>query len=233
MPLFTIEKSNIIIYGSDYVAKELLLVTVCAFVLTTFFVPIVKLLAVHIGAVDKPNARKVHHKIMPRMGGLAIYGAFWMVTFTFYPFSQSLMAFFLGATMLIFVGIVDDVTDMPAKLKLLGQIIAACIVTLGGIRIEFVTSMFGDAAMMALHILAVPVSVIWIVAIINAVTLIDGLDGLAAGVSGISAATLAICALMNGSGNIAVLCLTLVGACAGFLIYNFHPASRSWEPPRA
>ena len=76
MPLFTIEKSNIIIYGSDCVAKELLLVTVCAFVLTTFFVPIVKLLAVHIGAVDKPNARKVHHKIMPRMGGLAIYGAF-------------------------------------------------------------------------------------------------------------------------------------------------------------
>ena len=69
MPLFTIEKSNIIIYGSDCVAKELLLVTVCAFVLTTFFVPIVKLLAVHIGAVDKPNARKVHHKIMPRMGG--------------------------------------------------------------------------------------------------------------------------------------------------------------------
>ena len=96
---------------------------------------------------------------------------------------------------------------------------------IGGIRIEFVTSMFGDAAMMALHILAVPVSVIWIVAIINAVNLIDGLDGLAAGVSGISAATLAICALMNGSGNIAVLCLTLVGACAGFLIYNFHPAS--------
>lgn len=205
--------------------KELLLVTVCAFVLTTFFVPIVKLLAVHIGAVDKPNARKVHHKVMPRMGGLAIYAAFWLVVFTFYPFSQALLAFFLGATMLVFVGIVDDVTDMPAKLKLLGQIIAACIVTFGGIRIDFVTSMFGDAAMTTLNVLSVPVSVIWIVAIINAVNLIDGLDGLAAGVSGISAATLAICALLNSTGNIAVLCFTLLGACLGFLIYNFHPAS--------
>lgn len=127
--------------------------------------------------------------------------------------------------MLVFVGIVDDVTDMPAKLKLLGQIIAACIVTLGGIRIEFVTNMFGEGAMMTLNILSVPVSVIWIVAIINAVNLIDGLDGLAAGVSAISAVTLAICALMNGSGSIAMLCVTLVGACLGFLIYNFHPAS--------
>ena len=224
MPLFTIEKSNIIIYGSDCVAKELLLVTVCAFVLTTFFVPIVKLLAVHIGAVDKPNARKVHHKIMPRMGGLAIYGAFWMVTFTFYPFSQSLMAFFLGATMLIFVGIVDDVTDMPAKLKLLGQIIAACIVTLGGIRIEFVTSMFGDAAMMALHILAVPVSVIWIVAIINAVNLIDGLDGLACGVSTISAISMLVIALLVSESDVALVMASLVGACLGFLPFNRNPA---------
>lgn len=205
--------------------KELVLVIVGAFVLTTFFVPIVKLLAVHIGAVDKPNARKVHHKLMPRMGGLAIYAAFWIVVFTVYSLSQSMMAFFMGATMLVFVGIVDDVTDMPAKLKLLGQIIAACIVTLGGIRIDFVTSMFGETAMTALHILSVPVSVIWIVAIINAVNLIDGLDGLAAGVSGISAATLAICALINGTGSIAVLCFALVGACAGFLVYNFHPAS--------
>ncbi|MDO4281686.1 MAG: MraY family glycosyltransferase [Peptococcaceae bacterium] len=205
--------------------KELILVAVCAFALTTFFVPVVKLLAVRIGAVDKPNARKVHHKLMPRMGGLAIYAAFWLVVFTFYPFSQSLLGFFLGATMLVFVGIVDDVTDMPAKLKLLGQIIAACIATFGGIRIEFITSMFGETGMMALNIFSVPVTVIWIVAIINAVNLIDGLDGLAAGVSAISATTLAICALINGLANVAVLGFALVGACLGFLIYNFHPAS--------
>ena len=211
--------------GSDCVAKELLLVIVSAFVLTTFLVPLVKLLAVRIGAVDKPNARKVHQKIMPRMGGLAIYAAFWIVAYTFYPSSQPMTGFFLGATMLVFVGIVDDVTDMPAKLKLLGQIIAACIATFGGIRIEFVTSMFGEAGMTTLNLLSVPVTVIWIVAIINAVNLIDGLDGLAAGVSAISALTLAICAMINGLDNVAIFSFILVGACVGFLVYNFHPAS--------
>ena len=206
-------------------AKEIILVAVCAFALTTFFVPIVKLLAVQLGAVDKPNARKVHHKLMPRMGGLAIYAGFWLVVFTFYPFSQSLMSIFLGATMLVFVGIVDDITDMPAKLKLVGQIIAACIVTFGGIRIDFVTSVFGEAGTMALNFLSVPCTVIWIVAIINAVNLIDGLDGLAAGVSAISAITLAVCALINGLNDIAVLAFALMGACMGFLVFNFHPAS--------
>lgn len=206
-------------------AKELLLATVFAFVLATFLVPLVKLLAVRIGAVDKPNARKVHQKITPRLGGLAIYVAFWIVVFTLYPPEKPLIGIFMGATMLVFVGIVDDVTDMPAKLKLLGQIIAACIATFGGIRIDFITSMFHETGMTALHFLGAPMTVIWIVAIINAVNLIDGLDGLAAGIASISAATLAICAIINGLDTVAVLCFILVGACVGFLVYNFHPAS--------
>ncbi len=204
--------------------KEMLLVAVCAFALTAFFVPIVKLLAMQIGAVDKPSARKVHQKTMPRMGGLAIYGAFWIVTFTFLVSSKPMQGFFLGATLLIFVGIVDDITDMPAKLKLLGQIFAACIVTLGGIRIEFVTGFF-QSSMIHLEWLSVPVTVIWIVGIVNAVNLIDGLDGLAAGVSGISATTLAVVSMINGDGDTAILCFILAGACVGFLVYNFHPAS--------
>lgn len=205
-------------------AKEMILVTVCAFILSAFFVPIVKLLAVHIGAVDKPNPRKVHHTLMPRMGGLAIFAAYWIVLLTLVPVSQPLQGFLMGAVMLVFVGIVDDVTDMPAKLKLLGQIIAACIAALGGIRVEFVTNLFGSGTM-HLTWLSVPLSVIWIVAIINAINLIDGLDGLATGVSGISAATLAVVNLMNGANLTAMMCFALVGACLGFLVYNFHPAS--------
>lgn len=210
--------------GGDSVTKEMILVTVSAFILTAFFVPIVKLLAVRIGAVDKPNARKVHHTLMPRMGGLAIFGAYWIVLLTIVPMSQPLQGFLMGAVMLVFVGIVDDVTDMPAKLKLLGQIIAACIAAIGGARVEFVTNIFGSDPM-HLSWLSVPISVIWIVAIINAINLIDGLDGLAAGVSAISATTLAVVNIMNGNTLTAVLCFTLVGACLGFLVYNFHPAS--------
>lgn len=204
--------------------KDILLVTISAFALTTFFVPLVKLLAMRLGAVDKPNARKVHTRVMPRMGGLAIYLAFWVVVFTFLTIEKPMLAAFMGATILILVGIVDDVTDMPAKLKLIGQIIAACIVTLGGIRIEFVTNMFGSD-LWHLSWLSVPVSVIWIVGIINAVNLIDGLDGLAAGVSGIGAMALAVVSLLNGASITALVCFVLLGACVGFLVYNFHPAS--------
>lgn len=192
--------------------------------LTAFLVPLVKLLAIRVGAVDQPSARKVHAKAMPRMGGLAIYAAFWISAFLAVPITRSLLGMFLGATMLVFVGIVDDVTDMPPKLKLLGQIISAGLVVASGPRIEFMTN-FLDNKMLSLEWLSIPVTVIWIVAIINAVNLIDGLDGLAAGVSAIAAATMAIVSWQNGDVISILLGSILCACCIGFLFYNFNPAS--------
>lgn len=192
--------------------------------MTAFLVPLVKLLAIRIGAVDRPNQRKVHHGVMPRMGGLAIFVGFWIAMIVMLPPNHTLLAIFLGATMLIFVGIVDDTTDMPAKLKLLGQIIAAGIAVGGGVRIGFLTNVLSEHPM-ALTWLSVPVTVIWIVAIINAINLIDGLDGLAGGVSAIAAVTMAIVGILNGDAVPAILGIGLAGACIGFLFYNFHPAS--------
>ena len=194
-----------------------------ALILSLLLVPGVAKLAIRIGAVDKPNARKVHTKIMPRMGGLAIYVSFFVVLFLSQSMTQQLLGLFLGGTVLVIVGIIDDMKDIPAKVKLCGQIVAACIVVAFGVRVDFMTYFFhGDTFF--LSVFSIPVTIIWIVSIINAVNLIDGLDGLAAGISIIAAITMAIVGYASGQAAMASMAMILIGATLGFLRYNFHPA---------
>lgn len=194
-----------------------------ALILSLLLVPGVAKLAIHIGAVDKPNARKVHTKIMPRMGGLAIYVSFFVVLFLSQSMTQQLFGLFLGGTVLVIVGIIDDMKDIPAKVKLCGQIVAACIVVAFGVRVDFMTNFFhGDTFF--LSVFSIPVTIIWIVSIINAINLIDGLDGLAAGISIIAAITMAIVGYASGQAAMASMAMILIGATLGFLRYNFHPA---------
>ena len=197
---------------------------VLALVFSLLLVPLVAKLAIKIGAVDKPNARKVHTRIMPRMGGLAIYISFFAVLFLSQGMTRQLLGLFLGGTVLVLVGIVDDMKDIPAKVKLCGQILAACIVVGFGVRVDFMTYIF-FGGMFQLSILSAQITVIWIVAITNAVNLIDGLDGLAAGISTISAITMAIVGYASGQYLMASMAMILIGATLGFLKYNFHPAS--------
>lgn len=194
-----------------------------ALVFSLLLVPQVARLAIKIGAVDQPNARKVHKKVMPRMGGLAIYVSFFVVLFLWESFSRELMGLFLGGTVLVIVGIIDDMKDIPAKVKLCGQILAACIVVASGVRVEFMTNIF-FGGMFPLSAFSAPFTVLWIVAIINAINLIDGLDGLAAGISVISAATMAIVGYASGQYMMASMAMILIGSTLGFLKYNFHPA---------
>lgn len=194
-----------------------------AMVISLFLVPIVSKLAIKIGAVDKPNERKVHSKIMPRMGGLAIYIAFSVVLWLSQEMTMELIGLFIGGTVLVIVGIIDDKTDMPAKVKLLGQIVAAAIVVGCGVRVDFMTNVFlGN--IYQLSIFSIPFTLIWIVGITNAVNLIDGLDGLAAGTSIIAAITMAIVGFASGQYVMAYLAMILAGATIGFLRYNFYPA---------
>ncbi|MFR6291830.1 MAG: glycosyltransferase family 4 protein [Peptococcaceae bacterium] len=202
--------------------KDLLMAFI-ALVISLLLVPFVAKLAVKIGAVDKPNARKVHTRIMPRMGGLAIYLSFFAVLFLSHGFSKQLLGIFLGGTILVLVGIIDDMKDIPAKVKLLGQIVAACVVVAFGVRVDFMTNIFqGDTFFLSFF--SIPVTIIWIVAIINAVNLIDGLDGLAAGISTIAAITMAIAGYASGQTEMASMAMILIGSTLGFLRYNFHPA---------
>lgn len=210
--------------GGTYIMWKDIIMAILALLISLVLVPFVAKLAIKIGAVDKPNARKVHTKLMPRMGGLAIYISFFIVLFLSQEITREHIGLLLGGTVLVIVGIIDDVKDIPAKVKLVGQIVAACIVVAFGVRIEFMTN-FILGGMFPLYMFSVPFTVLWIVAITNAVNLIDGLDGLAAGTSIIAAATMAISGYATGQTEMASVALILIGASLGFLKYNFHPAT--------
>ncbi|GIO67561.1 undecaprenyl-phosphate alpha-N-acetylglucosaminyl 1-phosphate transferase [Paenibacillus cookii] len=202
--------------------------------LALLLTPLVKKLAIKIGAVDVPNARKVHTKIMPRLGGLAIFLAFMLSMFAVLPFvadqfsardANFIKAFLLGGSLIVLTGALDDRFELSAKVKLLGQIIAACIVVFGfGITVDFVNIPFNDSYSSLESWIAIPLTIFWIVGVTNAINLIDGLDGLAAGVSGIAIGTILVMSLLMGNLTVALLCLLLLGAIIGFLFFNFHPA---------
>jgi len=200
----------------------LYLTLVLAFVASILLTPLVKKLAIRIGAVDTPNYRKVHARIMPRLGGLAIFGAFLIGYFVLRPENPTASFIIFGASIIIITGVLDDMFEITAKAKLLGQLIAAGIVIYGGLDIDFIKLPFGGE--LDFGYLNIPLTIIWIVGITNAINLIDGLDGLAAGVSTIALITIAGMALMMGNVFVFAMAALLAASALGFLFYNFHPA---------
>ncbi len=192
-----------------------------AAVLSFAVTPLVKRLAQKVGAMDVPtDGRRMHHHPIPRMGGLAIFLAFLasVLIFAYPEIDREIRGILLGAVIIVILGVLDDIITLHAGLKFVVQILAAVLVVLHGCRIEH---------FVGLHLadwLSYPVSVVWIVAITNAVNFIDGLDGLAAGVSAISAGAMLVVALLVGDFMSAVMLAAIVGACVGFIPYNFNPA---------
>lgn len=186
--------------------------------------PLLILLAPAWGAVDKPSPRKIHASSMPCIGGVGIGMAFYLSLW----FSGQLVAvdfwgLLAGGLIILGLGVIDDLRDLSPYIKLAGQIVAAALVALSGIQVEFITHPLTDGVY-ALGLLAVPLTIFWIVAVTNAVNLIDGLDGLAAGVSALAALVLAAVAWLEGQLAVAVGAMALAGGAFGFLRYNFHPA---------
>lgn len=206
-----------------------------ALIVALTITPMVILLAKKTGAMDAPNARKVHKKPIPRIGGLAIYAGF-MASIIFVVIKYGLDAemiretvgLMLSGTLIVALGLVDDYKNLPAKVKLLGQICAAAMLVLVfDVRIDFVTDPFGDYIYLdnfPIPHLAIPVTMFWLVGLTNTVNLIDGLDGLAAGVAAIASFTILLVALEQGFILVGVMTAALAGAAVGFLKYNFNPA---------
>lgn len=189
---------------------------------TLLITPLVMKLAVKIGAIDKPNKRKVHQKPMPRLGGLAIFIGVVGGYFAAGLYNEKVTAISLGAVLIILLGILDDKYELSAKIKFVGQLFVACLIVASGLTIDLLTIPYiGD---FELGIWSYPITVLWIVGITNAINLIDGLDGLSAGISGIGITTIAILAGLNGKMLIFTISLILLGSIIGFLFYNFHPA---------
>ncbi|MBZ4688243.1 MAG: UDP-GlcNAc:undecaprenyl-phosphate/decaprenyl-phosphate GlcNAc-phosphate transferase [Clostridia bacterium] len=207
---------------------EILPASFMACLVAYLITPKVILLAKKIGAIDQPDERKVHQKVMPRLGGLAIYLSFVVAVVAFVTVSRWITGLILGSTLVVMIGIADDTRGLPPKIKLLGQIMAALVAVYFGIRVHFVTNPFVDLIpfddVIPLGKMVIPFTILWIVGVTNAVNLVDGLDGLAAGISAIASLTMGIVAMLEGQGEVAVLAFLLFASIIGFLKYNFHPA---------
>lgn len=203
--------------------------------LVLLFTPAVIRFAFRFGAVDVPDARKVHSKPVPRLGGLVIFLSVGLSLLLFYHFlpmfsgvreslatENVLIGFALLSIFLL--GAVDDLRSLRPELKFSVQFLVALLVYAAGFRISMITHPFGGE-MLALGWFDVPLTVLWLVGVTNAFNLIDGLDGLAAGVAVIACAAITLLALLAGDSFTALFTLMLAGALVGFLRYNFHPAS--------
>lgn len=205
---------------------NILLSFACAFILAFASTPLVKKLAKKIGAIDIPkDNRRMHTDAIPLIGGLAICVGFLASTLIFTSFDVKIAAILCGALIMVILGVFDDKYALGAKFKLAVQIVAAAIPVIAGVRIERIILPFLKSGGIEFGWMAYPITILWIVALTNAVNLIDGLDGLAAGVSAIASFSMFLIALMQGNYVIAVMSAALVGACFGFLPYNFSPAS--------
>jgi len=210
----------------------LAVLALAAALLSVLLVPLVRRVAVAWGAIDVPDARRVLVKPTPRLGGVAIFVAFVVVmgagasvgrvSLTTSP--PDVAAFLIAAFLVLGIGAVDDFRRQRPAVKLAVEIVAALIVVyLGHCRVVGISMPGGNA--LSLGTLAAPLTVVWIVFVTNAVNLIDGIDGLAAGTSAIALVTVAVIARGFGFPTVAACAATLVGACAGFLVFNLHPAS--------
>jgi UDP-GlcNAc:undecaprenyl-phosphate/decaprenyl-phosphate GlcNAc-1-phosphate transferase len=199
-------------------------------------VPATEALAKRIGAMDIPNERSLHEVPTPKLGGMAVLAAVLLAGLIFLPWDQETRSILAGAIVITAVGVFDDLYDLPAGLKLLGQTVAAVIPVASGVTVnDFTLPFIGRVDPSSVELLDPPaigaidlgqvLTVFGIVAVANVVNLIDGVDGLAAGVCLISAASLSVIALSLDRTSAGVLAAVTAGASLGFLRHGFPPAS--------
>jgi UDP-GlcNAc:undecaprenyl-phosphate/decaprenyl-phosphate GlcNAc-1-phosphate transferase len=192
-------------------------------------------LAISRGWYDAPEARKVHTRPIPRIGGIAIAIAFWLPLGSLYFYDNTIgsayharpeliLGLLIGSLIMIATGLWDDIRGMRASVKLALQIVAALVAWSFGYQIAAIGNPFGIVPI-ELGLLALPVTLLWIVAIVNAINLMDGLDGLAGGIALISVLTLFVVGVLEGNVIVSLTTVALAGALVGFLRHNFNPAS--------
>lgn len=215
-------------------ALTLIVACAAAVVASLMVTPVVVRTAVAWDLFDVPSdARRVHTRPVPRLGGVAVFAAmvlgllaaaasgviprdFWLANRSFFH------GVLLGGGIMLLVGMWDDVRGLSPPAKILAQCAAAAVVFLFGFRVEALS--FGSSFELQLGWFAFPLTVLWVVGVTNAFNLIDGLDGLATGIALVALATTLLVAGVLGNMAVVVVCLALIGALLGFLRYNFNPA---------
>ena len=189
---------------------------ILSFIFALYWTPLMRRAALQLGIVDRPDGKLKHHgEPVPYLGGLAVYTAFLLTVGVLTDFGVEILGLLLSGSIMLTVGLVDDFGILTPAQKILGQALAALVLIKSGtyIRLEFLP-----------WYIAMPLTLVWILAVTNAINIIYILDGLAAGVGAIAALYIAIANLMAGRGSIAFLSIVLAGAVLGFLRHNFEPA---------
>ncbi len=206
-------------------ASKIVLVT---FVFSALIMFLMRKVAVHIGAIDVPSTkeghRHIHKKATPKLGGVGIFLSFLLGYMLFGENSIRMNSILIASFIIILTGIVDDINPIRAYQKLIGHIIAACVIVFyGGILLEEITA-FGYVINFGLF--AYPITILFLIACTNIINLIDGLDGLSGGICSIFFITISIIGFYQGRAGSLVMILTLImlGSTLGFLLHNFYPA---------
>lgn len=178
--------------------------------------PLARWVAARTNIVDRPAGRKLHLEPVPLLGGAAIYLAFTLALLLFGDrfYISQLVGILVGATLVSFLGIWDDRQTIRPLLKLAGQLLAASMLIATGVRVDLFPREAVDVA----------ISLLWIIGITNALNLLDNMDGLSGGVAAIAAGFFLLLATLSGQFLVGSLAAALLGACLGFLRYNFNPA---------
>lgn len=227
--------------------NDLIPASVFAFLVALVTTPLMVLLARRLRIVDTPGGRRIHQRVTPRLGGVAVLAAFFTVFVTYLPElaphfkPNQLLGFSLAAALLLIVGVIDDKRGVPAYLQLLTHIACGLALVVVGMGIDEITNPLGGGKISLdvltftqtingvdyhLNLPADLITVLWVVLVINALNWLDGLDGLAAGVGAIAAGTIALLSVsaLVGQPHVALLALILAGSLIGFLTYNWQPA---------
>jgi UDP-GlcNAc:undecaprenyl-phosphate/decaprenyl-phosphate GlcNAc-1-phosphate transferase len=192
-----------------------MLMAASALVIAIGGTPVMRQVALRLGVIDNPAARKLHHSPVPLLGGAAIYIAF-IIALLFFGdrrYINEVVGIFVGATLMSLMGVVDDRWGLGSYVKLAGQLAAAGVLIYSGVQIRLFYNW-----------LDIAVTVAWVVGITNAFNLLDNMDGLSGGIAMIAAVFFTLLAAMGHQYLVGVLAAALAGACAGFLVYNWNPA---------
>lgn len=200
-----------------------------ACILDILAIPVILLIARKRGWFDEVNERKIHTGKIPRLGGIGIFWSFFVTLVFVALFSKGSLKdaldywpVILAMLLVHLVGLVDDFRDLKARLKFLVHVAAAIVVVVAGYR--FRTIFIPWLGAVELGWFSYPLTMVWIVGVINALNMIDGMDGLSGGISIIGAFALGLVLLETGRGTPSVAAIALVGSLAGYLFYNFPPA---------
>lgn len=193
-----------------------------SFCLSYLLLPFARVIAIRLKILDHPSGRKIHTDPTPLLGGIPIFIAFTASILANSILDREVAAILIGATLITLTGLLDDAFTLPARLKLLAQLLATALIIFTGVQLTLLPPVWWG------QIVNILLTILWVTGITNALNFMDGMDGLAAGLGAITAGFMGIVAFQTNQPFLGWLSVAVVGSCLGFLPYNFRrnaPAS--------